>query len=386
MAYKKGKYNFTLDGVKYTDISGYIYEGDENKLNINVAGTASMVRQYIAAKYPKFYGRGISWVNSQNYSGGDSIRVYFNRIPLEYYEKISAELDSKFEEGSFNGMDDSYTYTKSAEKSNEGYIVDYGTKYLFVNNVPPYDAPEKDLPAPDWDKILSSSTPKPSTTSFKPKTSSSGSGFANKGQLLMTRAGWEFYKKKIEDGRIVYNLIILKDTPKNRGNWNEIKGEMYIDAGFKWGRYGNFERWGEIENENEVLEKAGAILSKYYTGKNQDLPKPSEEPQKDIKLKVGDKFYHQKDDNKIYTIVSIDSNNVKVGYIDYSNNYREANMDVDVSELQKYFDEGRYILIKEEPQTQSKESIEKAIKALQILANMGDESAKKQIISLKYLL
>ena len=94
----------------------------------------------------------------------------------------------------------------------------------------------------------------------------------------------------------------------------------------------------------------------------------------------------QKDNNKIYTIVSIDSNNVKVGYIDYSNNYREANMDVDVSELQKYFDEGRYILIKEEPQTQSKESIEKAIKALQILANMGDESAKKQIISLKYLL
>jgi hypothetical protein len=131
----------------------------------------------------------------------------------------------------------------------------------------------------------------------------------------MTRAGWEFYKKKIEDGRIVYNLIILKDTPKNRGNWNEIKGEMYIDSGFKWGRYGNFERWGEIENENEVLEKAGAILSKYYTGKNQDLPKPSEEPQK-----------------------------------------------------------------------QSKESIEKAIKALQILANFGDESAKKQIISLKYLL
>jgi hypothetical protein len=386
MAYKKGKYNFTLDGVKYTDISGYTYEGDENKLNINVAATASMVRQYMSAKYPKFYGRGISWVNSQNYSGGDSIRVYFNRIPLEYYEKISKELKIKFQEGSFNGMDDSYTYSKSAEKSNEGYVVDYGTKYLFVNNVPPYDAPEEKLPAPDWDKILSSSTPKPSTTSFKPKTSSSGSGFANKGQLLMTRAGWEFYKKKIEDGRIVYNLIILKDTPKNRGNWNEIKGEMYIDAGFKWGRYGNFERWGEIENENEVLEKAGAILSKYYTGKNQDLPKPNEEPKKDIKLKVGDKFYHQKDDNKIYTIVSIDSNNVKVGYIDYSNNYREANMDVDVSELQKYFDEGRYILIKEEPQKQSKESIEKAIKALQILANMGDESAKKQIISLKYLL
>jgi hypothetical protein len=315
MAYKKGKYNFTLDGVKYTDISGYTYEGDENKLNINVAGTASMVRQYIAAKYPKFYGRGFSWVKSESYSGGDSIRVYLNRIPLEYYEKISKELKIKFQEGSFNGMDDSYTYSKSAEKSNEGYVVDYGTKYLFVNNVPPYDAPEEKLPAPDWDKILSSSTPKPSTTSFKPKTSSSGSGFANKGQLLMTRAGWEFYKKKIDDGRIVYNLYILRDTPKNRGDWNEIKGEMLVDTGFKWGGYGNFQRWGEIKNENEVLEKAGAILSKYYTGKNQDLPKPSEEPQK-----------------------------------------------------------------------QSKESIEKAIKALQILANFGDESAKKQIISLKYLL
>jgi hypothetical protein len=384
MAYKKGKYNFTLDGVKYTDISGYTYEGDENKLNINVAATASMVRQYMSAKYPKFYGRGFLWVKSDSFANGNSITVYLNRIPLEYYEKISKDLESKFEYD--RGIHYNNNPTKSVEKSTEGYIVDYRTKYLHVQNKPPYDAPEKDLPAPDWDKILSSGNPKPSTTSFKPKTSSSGSGFANKGQLLMTRAGWEFYKKKIEDGRIVYNLIILKDTPKNRGNWNEIKGEMYIDAGFKWRIYGNFERWGEIENENEVLEKAGAILSKYYTGKNQDLPKPSEEPQKDIKLKVGDKFYHQKDDNKIYTIVSIDSNNVKVGYIDYSNNYREANMDVDVSELQKYFDEGRYILIKEEPQTQSKESIEKAIKALQILANMGDESAKKQIISLKYLL
>jgi hypothetical protein len=384
MAYKKGKYNFTLDGVKYTDISGYTYEGDENKLNINVAATASMVRQYMSAKYPKFYGRGFLWVKSDSFANGNSITVYLNRIPLEYYEKISKDLESKFEYD--RGIHYNNNPTKSVEKSTEGYIVDYRTKYLHVQNKPPYDAPEKDLPTPDWDKILSSSTTKPSTTSFKPRTSSGGSGFANKGQLLMTRAGWEFYKKKIEDGRIVYNLIILKDTPKNRGNWNEIKGEMYIDAGFKWRIYGNFERWGEIENENEVLEKAGAILSKYYTGKNQDLPKPSEEPQKDIKLKVGDKFYHQKDNNKIYTIVSIDSNNVKVGYIDYSNNYREANMDVDVSELQKYFDEGRYILIKEEPQTQSKESIEKAIKALQILANMGDESAKKQIISLKYLL
>jgi hypothetical protein len=33
--------------------------------------------------------------------------------------------------------------------------------------------------------VSSSSTTKPSTTSFKPRTSSGGSGFANKGQLLI---------------------------------------------------------------------------------------------------------------------------------------------------------------------------------------------------------
>lgn len=315
MAYKKGKYNFTLDGVKYTDISGWNYEGNETNININVAGTAQMLRQYIAAKYPKFYGRGFSWVKSESYSGGDSIDVYFNRIPKEYFEKISKELDAKFEEGSFNGMNDSYTYTKGTEQSKEGFIVSYGTKYLFVYNEPPYDAPEKKLPAPDWDKILATSTPKPSTSGFK-STSSTGSGFANKGELLMTRAGWEFYKKNLDDGRIVYNLWKLKETPPNKGDWNEIKGELYIGTGFKWGKYGNFEKWGEIKNEYEVLEQVSTILYKYYTGKSQDLPKPKEE----------------------------------------------------------------------EPQPQSKESIERAIKALQIIADLGDESAKRQIISLKYLL
>ena len=314
MAYKKGKYNFTLDGIKYTDISGYTYDENSKNININVAGTAQMVRQYIAAKYPKFYGRGFSWVSSKSYSGGDSIRVYFNRIPKEDYEKISKEIKYKFQEGSFNGMDDSYTYSKDAEKSNEGFIVDYGTKYLFVENNPPYDAPEKDLPAPDWDKILATNTPKPSTGGFKPK-SSKGSGFANKGELLMTRAGWEFYKNKLDDGRIVYNLWKLNETPPNKGDWNEIKGELYIGTGFKWSKYGNFEKWGEITNQDEVLEKVATILAKYYVGKNQNLPKP-----------------------------------------------------------------------KEEPQTQSKESVERAIKALQIIADLGDESAKRQIISLKYLL
>lgn len=49
-------------------------------------------------------------VRSDNYSGGNAVRVYLaEEISPEVYAKIFWEAD-KFRAGSFNGMEDSYEY------------------------------------------------------------------------------------------------------------------------------------------------------------------------------------------------------------------------------------------------------------------------------------
>ena len=280
----KEKISFTLDGVKYTDIAAYTYGGDSrNSYNVGVSGTAQMIRQWMKQKYPSVPTRNYYWVQSESYSGGDSIRVYLNDAPKEFYEKLNKELNDKFEEGKFDGMTDSYSYNKSAEKSAEGMVIDYGTKYLFVNNYKPSDS---DAPSVDWESVLSQK----SAPSAPARTNPSGQRPSYPvGEVLKDCAGWTIYKKTLPDGRIVYNAKIKPDTPKNKGDWNEIKGEIYVQTGFKWGRFGAFEKWGVIASEAAVVEILCQILGKYYQG-GQDTT-PSKEPKQDASLPdVGDRF------------------------------------------------------------------------------------------------
>jgi hypothetical protein len=272
----KEKISFTIDGIKYTDISVYTYKGnDRTKYNASVSGTAQMVRQWMKQKYPNIPTRNYYWVQSESYSGGDSIRIYLNNAPKDLYEKLNKELNDKFEEGKFDGMTDSYSYTKSAETSEEGLVIDYGTKYLFVNNYKPSDS---DAPSVDWDAVLSQkSTPtKPSTPSPTP---SGEKKSYTMGEVLKDCAGWIITKKVLPDGRIVYNAKIKPDTSKNKVDWNIIKGEIYVDTGFKWGRFGAFEKWGQIASEAFVVNKLCEILGKYYDGSDLPAPEPQPEPE-----------------------------------------------------------------------------------------------------------
>lgn len=268
--YKKGKYTFTLNGIKYTDISGWNYNDNSTRININVAGTAQMVRQYMRAKYPKYAQRGYYWVQSDSYSGGDHINVYLNNAPEDLYKQINKELNAQFEEGSFDGMNDIYNYTKEDEKSKEGYVVSYGTKYLSVYNKPPYGT---DAEKVDW------STPAAS------KPSSGGGGGKNYpdrskfdyGTMLRECSGWTIYKKTLSDGRLVYSAVKKKDTPPNKEDWNAIKGDIYTNTGFKWGKFGTFEKWGSISSEDEILTKLCQTLDKYYKSKTQEKPAYTQE-------------------------------------------------------------------------------------------------------------
>lgn len=264
-AYQKTKVSFILHGVKYKNIDAYT-QGNNNRYRITLTGTASMIRQYLESKY-NIYGRGRVWVRGDSFAGGDAINVYINRLDENKYNfaNLSKDLKYKFQEGSFDGMTDSYTYSKADEKTEEGYTVDYGTKYLHVKNEPPFDY--KDAPPVDW-SYLSAAPKKSKTLSPSSRTVSTPTPSDKKtypiGDILKDCSGWLIAKKKLPDGRIVYNAKVKSTTQPNKENWSDIKSEIYIETGFKWGKFGAFEKWGQIEREQFIISKLCEVLGKYY--------------------------------------------------------------------------------------------------------------------------
>jgi hypothetical protein len=254
-----------------------------------------------------------------------------------------------------------------------------------------------------WDKPYQEvegkkSTSKTTTTSGAPKKS------YPMGEVLKDCSGWTIYKKTLPDGRIVYNAKIKPETPKNKGDWNTIKGEIYTDTGFKWGKFGAFEKWGQIASEAFIVEKLCEILGKYYEGG--EKPTPSEEPtptpmpetptptpeSEERLFKVNDVVETPMGRQIIIKGVSED-NNIYGAYT--KNSLEKFELPVSVSDMNDLLKKGEYKIIgrwdgekvvTSETPKKSKEDIEKAIKGLQFLADKGNEKAKKAIIGLKILL
>jgi len=211
------------------------------------------------------------------------------------------------------------------------------------------------------------------------------------GDLLKDCSGWSITKKTLDDGRVVYNADIKADTPKNKGDWAAIKGDVYVETGYKWNfKFQKFERWGQIENESEVIEKLCEVLAKYYEGGNK--PTPSEEPKVDPSLpEVGDRFFVKTDKGQtIYEIMKME-----MGTVFVQPDGSEWDVPYSFADAKNNFAEGRWVKIQDEEAEEtpapeapkkSKEDIEKAIKGLQFLADKGNEKAKKAIIGLKILL
>lgn len=119
-----------------------------------------------------------------------------------------------------------------------------------------------------WDKPYEMVAGKPSEKSGEKKSYPMG-------EMLDDCSGWTIFKKTLPDGRIVYNAKIKATTPKNRGDWNSIKGEIYTETGFKWGKFGAFEKWGQIASEAFVIKTLCKILGKYYlSDKTEETPAP----------------------------------------------------------------------------------------------------------------
>jgi hypothetical protein len=94
----------------------------------------------------------------------------------------------------------------------------------------------------------------------------------------MDCSGWIISKKTLPDGRIVYNAKIKPDTPANKADWNTIKGEIYTETGFKWGKFYAFEKWGSLSDEAERIQKLCNVLGKYYNAGQTNVPAPTPAP------------------------------------------------------------------------------------------------------------
>lgn len=125
------KFNLPSECLRKTDWSG---EAVTPYIRIRAKHVASLIKQYVKAKYPQIECSA----KSQVYSGGDSVDVYLStKDGYEVSEQIAKDVKSfgkTFQEGRFDGMQDMYEYREYDVTTDNGTKVDGGSKYVFVNN------------------------------------------------------------------------------------------------------------------------------------------------------------------------------------------------------------------------------------------------------------
>jgi hypothetical protein len=333
MATPKEKFSFSINGVKYTDIKGKIMS---DILYINVGGTSQMILQWMKQKYPNIPKQNYYWIKSKPFANGNSIDVYLNNAPDTFANELKNELEAHFER-SIKHYASQYSATKIADKTDEGQEISYGTKYFFLTNFTPSGVKSEDA---DW-SILNqpTKTSKPMAT----KSSATKPSYAM-GEVLKDCAGWVVSKKTLPDGRVVYNAKIKPDTPVNKDQWQEIKNEVYTQTGFKWGKFGAFEKWGVIASEAAVVDILCKILDKYYPTQSQTqapLAQAQSQPQKPRNFMVGDKFYAKDYPDTKYYIKSVNSDG-EVGFASLQRPDSESiyGTEDEVSEL---FEKGQWV-------------------------------------------
>ena len=214
------------------------------------AERVAQIRAKLKEKYPyiKFS------ITKDGYNG---VNIRILEAPIDFSDKENQKAKEALEDIE-NIASEGVTYRETGDYGNQPDF------YVWVR-VGTYDKPFVYKP---------SSSPTTSVDGTrKPFTRGTSTTNYDRGMLVFEcDSGWKVYKKTLPDNRVVYNAIKDKDVASNKDDWNAIKGEVYIEAGFKWGRFGAFERWGIIASESYVLTKLCAVFSKYYKKTNQDTP------------------------------------------------------------------------------------------------------------------
>jgi hypothetical protein len=127
------KFNLPSECLRKTDWSG---EAVTPYIRIRAKHVASLIKQYVKAKYPQIECSA----KSQVYSGGDSVDVYLStKDGYEVSDEIQKDVNSFgkiFQVGRFNGMDDIYEYNEYDITASDGTKINGGAKYVFVNSRP----------------------------------------------------------------------------------------------------------------------------------------------------------------------------------------------------------------------------------------------------------
>ena len=137
---------------------------------IKTSGSASVLKQVL--KYFKEEGLikfDKVWVSSENFSGGNAIRVYTLNSD-ENSKKIIRNICTEFEFGSFNPMIDLYEYKGNelefkpnnqyddGTPDSEFYPMKCSVKFVTYSNKPPYGTREYYSLFPPVEEILSNDT------------------------------------------------------------------------------------------------------------------------------------------------------------------------------------------------------------------------------------
>jgi hypothetical protein len=275
------KLSFIYEGVSYKDIDAKLNSSSSRDYyRINEVGTAQMIRQWIKKNYPAVPLRGFYTVKSNSFANGNSVDVTLTNPPLHVRNYIYEYLTDNFEYYQQHLGFGQYKQKKSVvyPKTDDGKDIEFGAKFISVEatNVDPNDTATQVL----WVKSAGAKK----QLSIKKGTSTSPNNEAKKqgypiGQIIMECAGWDIGKKTLPDGRVVYNARIKANTQPNKTDWTTIKNEIYINTGFKWGKFNAFEKWGQISNESFTINKLCEILNKYYKDESPAAPQPTPQTQ-----------------------------------------------------------------------------------------------------------
>lgn len=105
------------------------------KVKSTAAQAAQEIRNIIKEIAKKEGIKIVARVTSENYAGGNSVRVHLTDMPKAIVEQIE-EQTAKYEYGSFDGMTDCYNYDNVRKDIPQ-------VRFLFVNNEPSDETRER---------------------------------------------------------------------------------------------------------------------------------------------------------------------------------------------------------------------------------------------------
>ena len=117
---------------------------------LSTGGVGSIMRQvlnYLKKKNVIHFDK--LWIRTENYAGGNSMNVYTLGIDDKSYE-IVKDINTLFESGCFNGMEDIYEYkdNKLQASFDVGIQFENGSKLVDVDCTTKYNHTQKGMP---WD-------------------------------------------------------------------------------------------------------------------------------------------------------------------------------------------------------------------------------------------